>query len=87
MLSAALDSGAQIVGVNNRNMRTFEVKLETSFRLAERIPAGIIKISESGIRSAEDIRRLREAGFQAFLIGEHLMRSHDPAEALRALLR
>ncbi|MGA2434424.1 MAG: indole-3-glycerol phosphate synthase TrpC [Bryobacteraceae bacterium] len=86
-LAQALDSGAQIIGVNNRDMRTFEVKIETSIRLAEHIPAGILKISESGIRSAEDIRKLRAAGYQAFLVGEHLMRSHQPAEALKALLK
>lgn len=86
-LEAAIDSGARIIGVNNRNLRTFEVKVETSLRLAPRIPAGVIKISESGIRSAEDIRMLREAGYNGFLVGEHLMRSRDPLGALRALLR
>lgn len=86
-LDAALDSGAQIIGVNNRNLRTFEVKIETSLRLAPRIPAGVIKVSESGIRSAEDIRTLRQAGYSAFLVGEHLMRSRDPLGALRSLLR
>jgi indole-3-glycerol phosphate synthase len=84
-LAAALDSGARLVGVNNRNLRTFEVNLETSLRLASRIPAGIIKVSESGIRSADDIRRLEQAGYEAFLIGEHLMRSKDPQHALRML--
>lgn len=86
-LGAALDSGAQLIGVNNRNLRTFEVRLETSLELGARIPAGIVKVSESGIRSPEDIQRLRQAGFHAFLIGEHLMRSGDAAQALRALLR
>ncbi len=86
-LDAAIDSGARIIGVNNRNLRTFEVNIETSLRLAPRIPAGAIKISESGIRSAEDIRMLREAGYNGFLVGEHLMRSRDPLGALRALLR
>jgi indole-3-glycerol phosphate synthase len=85
-LQAALDSGAQIVGVNNRNLHTFETTIETSISLAGRIPDGVVKVSESGIRSAEDVRRLREAGFQGFLVGEHLMRSHNPAHALRALL-
>ncbi len=86
-LIAAIDSGAAIIGVNNRDLRTFEVKIETSLRLAERIPSGIVKVSESGIRSSEDVHRLRQAGFQAFLIGEHLMRSRDRSEAVRALLR
>jgi indole-3-glycerol phosphate synthase len=84
-LAAALDSGAQLIGVNNRNLRTFEVNLETSLRLSAQIPAGIIRVSESGIRSAEDILRLQDAGFQAFLIGEHLMRSKDRQHALRML--
>jgi indole-3-glycerol phosphate synthase len=85
-LESALDSGAQLIGINNRNLRTFDVTLETSLRLAARIPAGIVKVSESGIRSAADIRTLQQAGFQAFLVGEHLMRSKDQQHALRALL-
>lgn len=85
-LDAALASGATLVGVNNRNLRTFQVTLETSLRLAPRIPAGVLKVSESGIESPLDIRRLREAGFEAFLIGEHLVRCQDRAAALMALL-
>ncbi len=85
-LAAALDSGAGIIGVNNRNLRTFQVTLETSLRLAEKIPAGTVKISESGIRSAADVRKLRDAGYNGFLVGEHLMKSRDPGEALRGLL-
>jgi len=85
-LEAALDCGARLIGVNNRDLRTFEVTLETSLRLAPKIPSGVIKVSESGIRSAGDIRRLSEAGFQAFLVGEHLMRSKDHEQALRTLL-
>lgn len=85
-LEAALDSGAEIIGVNNRNLHTFDVDLDTSLRLAERMPDGILKVSESGIHSAADVARLRAAGFQAFLVGEHLMRSPDPEAAVRALL-
>ena len=85
-LDVALDSGAEIIGVNNRNLHTFNVSLETSLRLAARIPAGVIRVSESGIHSASDVRLLASAGYQAFLVGEHLMRSGNPAEALRALL-
>lgn len=85
-LDAALDSEADMIGVNNRDLRTFEVTLATSLRLARRIPAGLLKVSESGIHSAADVRVLREAGFQAVLVGEHLMKSGDPAAALRALL-
>jgi indole-3-glycerol phosphate synthase len=84
-LDAALESGAEIVGVNNRNLHTFEVTLETSLRLVEKIPAGVIKVTESGIHSSADVQRLRDAGYDAFLVGEHLMKSKDPAAALRAL--
>jgi indole-3-glycerol phosphate synthase len=85
-LAKALDAGAEIIGVNNRDLTTFEVTLETSLRLAPRIPPEVLKVSESGIHSTRDIERLREAGYQAFLVGEHLMKSPDPAEAIRALV-
>ncbi len=84
-LSAALDSGAEIIGVNNRNLHTFEVTLDTSLRLIEKIPAKAIKVAESGIHSRADVQRLQSAGFHAFLVGEHLMKSADPAAALRDL--
>ncbi|NWF85169.1 MAG: indole-3-glycerol phosphate synthase TrpC [Bryobacteraceae bacterium] len=84
-LERALDSGAEIIGVNNRDLRTFEVKLETSELLAARMPAGVLRVSESGIHSREDIARLAASGYQAFLVGEHLMKSGDPAAALKAL--
>lgn len=84
-LTRAVDSGAEILGVNNRDLHTFRVSLETSVRLAERMPAGVLRVSESGIHSAADVQRLRGAGYQAFLVGEHLMLSPDPAAALRAL--
>jgi len=84
-LDAALDSGADIVGVNNRNLHTFEVTLDTSLRLAEKMPAAMAKVAESGIHSRADVRRLQAAGFHAFLVGEHLMKSADPAAALREL--
>lgn len=86
-LRSALDSGADIIGVNNRNLRTFEVTLETSIKLAALIPASVAKVSESGIRTPADVHRLQEAGYDAFLVGEHLMRSHDRAAALRELTR
>jgi indole-3-glycerol phosphate synthase len=85
-LQPALASGARIVGVNNRNLHTFEVSLETSLRLAEKIPAGVVRVAESGIHSSADVQRLRASGYQAFLVGEHLMKSGDPAGALKALL-
>ncbi len=84
-LARAIDSGAEILGVNNRNLHTFEVTLETSLRLASRMPAGVTLVSESGIHSGEDVRKLRAAGYHGFLVGEHLMKSPDPAEALRGL--
>jgi indole-3-glycerol phosphate synthase len=84
-LDRALASGAEIVGVNNRNLHTFEVTLETSLRLSEKIPSSVVKVSESGIDSSSKVKQLSNAGFQAFLIGEHLMKSPDPAAALREL--
>ncbi len=84
-LQSAVDSGASIIGVNNRNLHTFEVRLETSLRLAEQMPAGAVLVSESGIHSNADVRLLMGAGYQAFLVGEHLMKSGDAEAALRAL--
>jgi indole-3-glycerol phosphate synthase len=84
-LDIALAAGADVIGVNNRDLRTFAVDLETSIRLARRIPAGVLKIAESGIHSAADVARLAGAGFDAFLVGEHLMQSADPAAAIGAL--
>jgi indole-3-glycerol phosphate synthase len=85
-LGPAVASGARLIGVNNRNLHTFEVKLETALGLAEKIPAGVVRVAESGIHSSADVERLRAAGYQAFLVGEHLMKSGDPAGALRALI-
>jgi indole-3-glycerol phosphate synthase len=85
-LDSAIASGATLIGVNNRNLHTFEVTLKTSLDLAPHMPASAILVSESGIRTAADIARLRAAGYSAFLVGEHLMRSADPADALRALV-
>ncbi len=80
------ESGADAIGVNNRDLRTFEVRLETSLELVRRIPANLVRVAESGISTAEDIVRLRAAGFDAFLIGESLMRQADPGAALTELL-
>lgn len=85
-LLRALEAGARIVGVNNRDLRTFEVRLETSLEMIAAIPDECIAVSESGIRSHEVLRRLCDAGFDAFLIGEHLMQSPEPATALKDLL-
>jgi len=85
-LDRALEAGFEIIGVNNRNLQTFHVDLATSLELAKRIPANVVRVAESGIESAADIARLRDAGFDAFLIGESLMRAEHPGDALRALL-
>lgn len=81
-----LNAGCDAYGVNNRNLSTFEVSLETSLRLIERLPAGAVRVAESGIHTAEHLELLRTAGFDAFLVGESLMRQDDPGVALRALV-
>ncbi|MBV8208268.1 MAG: indole-3-glycerol phosphate synthase TrpC [Acidobacteria bacterium] len=86
-LRRALDIGFGIIGVNNRNLRTFEVDLEAALRLAQHIPSGVLKVAESGIHTAADLVRLRQAGYDAFLIGESLMRAEDPGQALAQLLQ
>jgi len=85
-LFLALAAGARIIGVNNRDLRTFEVDLETSLRLRPMIPPECIAVSESGIGTAADLARLHAAGFDAVLIGERLITQADPGEALRELL-
>jgi indole-3-glycerol phosphate synthase len=85
-LDRALEAGAAIVGVNNRNLRTLAVSVEASERLIEAIPADRIAVAESGLRTHEDLRRLSRAGYRAFLVGERLMTSRDAGEALRALV-
>jgi len=86
-LQRALDAGCDLIGVNTRDLRTFQVDLQTAFDLAEKFPAGVVRVAESGIHSAEDIARLRAAGYDAFLVGESLMRADSPGDALRKLLR
>jgi indole-3-glycerol phosphate synthase len=85
-LQRAAACGASLIGVNNRNLHTFDVSLDTSVSLAQDAPKDTVLISESGLRSAADLSRLRDAGYRGFLIGETLMRAEDPAAALRALL-
>jgi indole-3-glycerol phosphate synthase len=82
----AIAAGARIIGVNNRDLRNFNVRVETSLELVEAIPEESIAVSESGLRTHDDLARLRSAGFDAFLIGEHLMKEPDPAVPLRALI-
>jgi indole-3-glycerol phosphate synthase len=86
-LDRVLSAGARILGVNNRDLRNFQVRLETSLELVERIPGDCIAVSESGLRTRDDLARLHAAGFDAFLIGEHLMKSASPAQALGGFLR
>ena len=85
-LHRAADAGAGIIGINNRDLKTLEINLETSLRLRSKIPSGCIAISESGIKSASELWRIRDANFDAVLIGERLMIEQDPGGALRKLL-
>jgi indole-3-glycerol phosphate synthase len=86
-LSVAIDAGARIVGVNNRNLRTLEVDITASEALAARMPRGIVTVSESGLKTPADLNRLRHLGYDAFLIGERFMGEPDPGAALKTLLR
>jgi len=85
-LRRAIDAGCDLIGVNSRDLRTFQVDLETALRLAELIPENVVRVAESGIHNGADVARLRSAGYQAFLIGESLMRAESPGKALRTLL-
>lgn len=85
-LGVAVASGATFIGVNNRNLHTFEVSLDVALRLAEHMPQEAIRVAESGIHSAADVHKLAAAGYTVFLVGEHLMKSGDPSAALQALL-
>ncbi len=85
-LDKAIEAGSKIIGINNRDLKTFDVSLETSLRLCRLIPSEKIIISESGIGSIEDIKRLRSAGISVLLIGETFMRAPKPGEELRKLL-
>ena len=85
-LDRAITGGARIIGVNNRNLRDFSVDLAASERLAQQIPNGVLRVAESGIKTRPDIDRLRTAGFDAFLVGESLLRQNDRAAAVRQLV-
>jgi indole-3-glycerol phosphate synthase len=85
-LQRALDAGCDLIGVNTRDLRTFNVDPEMVLRLAAKIPRNVLAVAESGIRSGKDVVELRAAGYQAFLIGESLMRAESPGNALRSLL-
>jgi len=85
-LVRAVDGGARVIGINNRNLRDFHVDLATAESLAAGLPADTIKVAESGIKTKDDVNRLRAAGFNAFLVGESLLRQNDRASAVRALI-
>ena len=85
-LRRAVDTGCDLIGVNSRDLRTLAVDLETTFRLAPLIPTNVVRVAESGIHSGADIARLRAIGYQAFLVGEELMKAESPADALRTLI-
>jgi indole-3-glycerol phosphate synthase len=85
-MQRAIACGANVIGVNNRNLHTFEVSLDTSLSLAAEAPSGTVLISESGLKSSTDLARLRDAGYRGFLIGESLMRSENPGAALLDLM-
>jgi indole-3-glycerol phosphate synthase len=86
-LRRALNAGCDLIGVNTRDLRTFKVDAETAVQLAESFPNHVVRVAESGIRSGSDIARLRALGYQAFLVGESLMRAQRPGDALRQLLQ
>jgi indole-3-glycerol phosphate synthase len=85
-LTRAIDSGARVIGVNNRNLRTLAVDVNASERLAVRIPRDVVAVSESGLTSREELEHLAAAGYRAFLIGERVMTDPDPAGAIRRLM-
>jgi indole-3-glycerol phosphate synthase len=85
-LQRAFDAGCDLIGVNSRDLRTFKVDLKTALDLADRIPKNVVRVAESGIHSPDDVALLRAAGYDAFLIGESLMRAASPGETLRELL-
>jgi indole-3-glycerol phosphate synthase len=85
-LQRALDAGCDLIGVNSRDLKTFVVDLATAIRLAEKLPSGCVRVAESGIHSGADVARLRAVGYDAFLIGESLMRAERPGEALKMLM-
>jgi indole-3-glycerol phosphate synthase len=86
-LERALEAGATLIGVNSRDLRTFEVSLDVCFDLVQRIPGNAIAVAESGIHSIEDVRRLQSAGYKGFLIGEMFLRAPSPGAALAGLLQ
>jgi indole-3-glycerol phosphate synthase len=85
-MAAAIDAGAEVIGINNRDLHSLEVDLETTFRLLADVPAGTVVVAESGITRHDDVRALEDAGVDGILVGEALMRADDPAQAIRSLM-
>ena len=85
-LQQALAAGCDVIGVNSRNLKTFQTDPQVLFRLAPKLPPDVMRVAESGLSSGEELRRLSDAGYQAFLIGESLMRADSPGQALRQML-
>jgi indole-3-glycerol phosphate synthase len=85
-LQRALDAGCDLIGINSRDLRTFEVNVKTALQLIEKMPRGCVRVAESGIQAGADLARLRSAGYDAFLVGESLMKVHDPGAALVNLI-
>lgn len=85
-VETAVEAGAEVLGINNRDLHSLEVDLETTFRLLADVPAGTVVVAESGITAREDVERLEQAGVDAILVGETLMRAEDPVRAARELL-
>jgi indole-3-glycerol phosphate synthase len=84
-LEIAVEAGAEIIGVNCRNLKTFDIDLDTAEKLALYIPRGVIKVAESGIKTAEDAKMMRRAGYDAVLVGEALVRSQDPSQLIKEM--
>jgi indole-3-glycerol phosphate synthase len=85
-VEVAVEAGAELIGINNRDLHSLEVDLETTFELLADVPAGTVVVAESGITENEDVERLERAGVDAILVGEALMRADDPVRAVRELL-
>jgi indole-3-glycerol phosphate synthase len=81
-----LAAGAQLLGINNRNLRTFETRIDVTLSLAARVPSGVVLVSESGIRTPSDVRSVGESGVDAVLVGESLLRQEDPGAGVTSLV-
>ena len=85
VMARALETGAELIGINNRNLRTFETSLDTTLDMLDMIPEDRLLVTESGIHEPDDVRRMRDHGVHAFLVGEAFMRAEDPGKRLAEL--